>query len=79
MKKYYIAFCFGIIPENFSKTFKYKDKEQNEQVARDAKIVQEVRKELLVEFDKEVEKIYKKLEKYLKDASFFDMVKSGTK
>jgi len=27
VKKYYIAFCFGIIPENFSKTFKYKDKE----------------------------------------------------
>ena len=32
-----------------------------------------------VEFDKEIEKIYEKLEKYLKDASFFDMVKSGTK
>jgi len=27
VKKHYIAFCYGIIPENFSKTFRYKNKE----------------------------------------------------
>ncbi|HIQ27981.1 MAG TPA: hypothetical protein EYH42_05735 [Sulfurovum sp.] len=38
------------------------DKEQNEQVARDAKIVQEVRKELLVEFEAKEKALKKALE-----------------